>query len=97
MTKHVFVSARLVAQPGKADAVQAAIANVVGPTRLEEGCLRYVAHVSTVDTHRFLFFEEWASQAALDTHLASPHLTEFGETVGPLLAEPPQVETWNTL
>jgi len=93
----IFVSAVLVALPGKAAAVQAAIADVITPTCQEEGCISYVAHVSTSDCNRFLFFEEWTSQDDLDEHLKSPHLTSFVGKVGPLLAGAPEVHVWKAL
>lgn len=97
MKERVFVSAVLVALPGKAGAVQAAIQDVVTPTCQEDGCISYVAHVSASDCNRFLFFEEWTSQGDLDVHLKSPHLTNFVGKVGPLLAGAPEVHVWKAL
>ncbi len=97
MSEIVFVSAVLVALPGRAEAVKAAIRDVIPPTCEEEGCVRYVAHQCTTDANRFLFFEEWTSQADLDAHLRSPHLTGFVETVGNLLSAQPEVHVWKAL
>lgn len=94
MSEHVFVSAVLVAQNGKAEALHEAIAEVVVPTRKEEGCIQYAPHRCVTDDHRFLFFEEWTSQAHLDAHLASAHLAAFRERVGGLLAGAPEVLVW---
>ena len=37
-----------------------------------------------IDPNRVTLFEKWASLAALDTHSAMPHMTEFVARVGPM-------------
>lgn len=49
----------------------------VAPTRSENGCIDYHLHVSDDDPNRFVFYENWASRAALDEHLKTPYLTDF--------------------
>ena len=43
----------------------------------EEGCIQYELFVSPFNPLRFCLVEKWASQAALDAHLASAHMAEF--------------------
>jgi len=42
-------------------------------TRKEPGCLQYVVHQSTEDPSNFAFYEQYADEAALEAHRASPH------------------------
>ncbi|WP_426492519.1 putative quinol monooxygenase [Hymenobacter sp. 102] len=55
---------------------------------LEPGNLQYVAHQDPKDPTHFLFYEQYANQAALDAHVASTHYKELiGTQVVPLLSE----------
>jgi len=45
----------------------------------EEGCLQYELFVSPYAPKRFCLVEKWASQDALDVHLATEHLSDFRE------------------
>ena len=51
------------------------------PTRAEAGCLSYVATRDLKTAGRYVFVEEWESQAALDAHMRTPHLRTFGGVV----------------
>jgi len=42
----------------------------VEPTRAEPGCINYDFHVDMADPCVFVFYENWASQADLEAHLA---------------------------
>ncbi len=46
-------------------------------TRREPGCRQYVGHQSQDDSRRFLFYELYDDQAALDAHRASPHYAQY--------------------
>jgi quinol monooxygenase YgiN len=47
---------------------------LVAPTRKEPGCLVYELHFDPENPGKFMFYEKFASQAALDEHLNTPHL-----------------------
>jgi quinol monooxygenase YgiN len=49
-------------------------AEQVAPTRAEAGCINYDFHVDAADPCVFVFYENWTDRAALDAHLAMPHL-----------------------
>ena len=53
------------------------IAQLAEHTRQEPGCLQYMGHQSTDDPCRFVFYELYRDQAALDAHRASPHYQKF--------------------
>ncbi|MFB3815762.1 MAG: putative quinol monooxygenase [Terriglobales bacterium] len=46
-------------------------------TRREPGCRHYIGHQSVEDPCRFLFYELYDDQAALDAHRASPHYKRY--------------------
>ena len=58
----------------------------VTPTRAEPGCINYDYHVDAADPCVFVFYENWTSRAALDTHLAMPHLQPLFSQLDRLLA-----------
>lgn len=60
----------------------------VAPTRAEAGCINYDFHVDAADPCVFVFYENWADRAALDAHLAMPHLQPLFSQLERLLACP---------
>ena len=54
---------------------QAAV--IIQKTRKEKGCLFYSLFQDVTITGEFLFYEEYASQDALDIHSNSEHLKTF--------------------
>jgi quinol monooxygenase YgiN len=72
--KGIILVAELKAKTGQEQAVKDALVAMVEPTRKEEGCLCYNLHESKDDKTQFMFYEQWASQAALDAHGKTPHM-----------------------
>ena len=60
----------------------------VAPTRAEAGCINYDYHVDAADPCAFVFYENWTNRAALDAHLAMPHLQPLFSQLDRLLARP---------
>ena len=87
MTDPVQVLAVLTAKPGQETALATLLQGLVAPTRAEQGVLFYDLHQDREDPARFVFFEGWASQAALDAHNASPHLVALQKQLPDLLVD----------
>lgn len=64
---------------------------LVAPTRAEAGCINYDFHVDAADPCVFVFYENWTDRAALDAHLAMPHLQPLVSQVDRLLACPVEI------
>lgn len=64
------------------------LAAQVAPTRAEAGCVNYDFHVDAADPCVFVFYENWTSRAALEAHLAMPHLQPLFSQLDRLLACP---------
>jgi quinol monooxygenase YgiN len=60
----------------------------VAPTRSEAGCVNYDFHVDAANPCVFVFYENWTNRAALDAHLAMPHLQPLFSQLDRLLACP---------
>jgi quinol monooxygenase YgiN len=85
MSQPVQVVATFLAKPGKTDALAALLGSIVAPTRAEEGVHFYDLHQDIEEPRRFVFFESWASQAALDRHGATPHIRALREQLPDLI------------
>lgn len=81
------VIAHMKAASGREEELRAALEALVEPTTREKGYVNYDMHQSISDPGVFYFYENWESEADLDAHLASPHLTEFASRLGELLDE----------
>jgi quinol monooxygenase YgiN len=67
------------------DAAIAAANEMSTSSLAEPGCLDYRFWLSASDPDSMLVLEQWQDQAALDAHLATPHLARFIEAIWPAL------------
>jgi quinol monooxygenase YgiN len=84
----LFIFARFHAKPSQDIAVASALREVVGPTRVEPGCLAIEAYRSSSDPHLFYIHSRWVDEAAFVLHATLPHTVRFIETVQPLIDHP---------
>jgi quinol monooxygenase YgiN len=77
----LIVVASFVAKPGSEQKLEQLFRGVVDTTLREEGCISYQINRDIENPRRFVFTEEWRSQADLDRHLAAPHLQALSEQV----------------
>lgn len=80
----IVVSGILNIDPAKADRCEELTATLVAETRKEAGNLTYQYTRLHADPGTWRVFEEWADQAALDEHMASPHMAAFMGAAGEL-------------
>lgn len=67
-------------KPGTETTVEKLFRSVIDTTLAEEGCISYQLNRDTENACRFIWTEEWQSQALLDRHLNAPHIqTLFSE------------------
>ncbi|MGQ9916291.1 MAG: putative quinol monooxygenase [Bryobacteraceae bacterium] len=91
------VVAEIVAKPGCEQRLREELLRLIEPTRAEEGCLQYDLHESTEQPGRFLFYENWTSRAALDRHLATPHLERLSALLPELAQAEPRIDTFRRI
>jgi len=97
MTKTIRVVARIVALPEKIEALKAVLLEIIEPTRQEPGAIKYELLQNQSDPTDFTFIEEWASNEALETHLASPHLQAAIAKLEGLVATSPDIRFYHLL
>lgn len=76
------------ARPETREELASQLAAQVAATRAEEGCINNDSHVDAADPCVFVFYENRTDRAALDTHLAMPHLQPQFSQLERLLACP---------
>ncbi len=84
----IRIIARFTARPDSIDALRTLLLGMLEPTRKEAGCVSYELLNNSADPTDFTFVEEWASQAAIDAHMKTPHLQAVVADSAPLLASP---------
>jgi quinol monooxygenase YgiN len=95
--KTVTVIATFQARPGKETELKDALIDLVAPTRREAGCLNYDLHASPESPAKFLFHENWTSQAHLDAHLKSAHIVALLPRVDELCLAFPEIRIWERI
>ena len=93
----IVVVGSLKAKPGKEDDTRDALGGLVTPTHAEDGCILYALHQGTQDATRFAFVERWESAEKLQAHLGSDHIGAVLQRADELLAEPPDIVTYEAL
>jgi quinol monooxygenase YgiN len=95
MASHgVTVMARIKAKKGMEKKVKEGLLSLLGPTRLEKGCINYELHQSADDPGLFMFYENWKDMKCLDKHLEMPYIKAFMDGMKKALARPVQVTLW---
>ncbi len=97
MSSPLVVLAYFRARPEHLAELRAALADLIRATRREPGCLRYDLHIAADDPTSFVLIEEWATQAALEAHMAQPHTQTALAKVPAWLAEQVRLSRWTPL
>lgn len=76
------------AKPETASEVAKNLIELIEVSRTEEGCLRYEVAQALEDPTRFMLFEQYVDEAALEAHSASDHFQRLVlEVIVPQLTE----------
>lgn len=89
MEQDVFV--RLLAREGEERSVEAALREVAGPTREEDGCLSFHTFRSVRDVRKFYVHSRWVNAAAFQRHAELAHTVRFLKRVDALLDQAREV------
>jgi len=88
---------RVVAREDTVDQLGAALFELAEASRQEDGCNGYKVFQSQANPLEFVCYESWASDAALEKHMTTPHVAQAFEKGLPLLAEPPDRRVYTTI
>ncbi len=81
------VIARIVACPGKEEALRSLLMGLIAATPKESGCITYELLENKEKSGEFTFVEEWQDEAALNAHFVTDHLQNALGKFPDLLAE----------
>ncbi len=85
---HLQVVATIPAPAAAADRIRTALQELAEATRGEEGCLSYDLFESGSAAGTFVTVERWRDAAALEAHMATPHVAAaFAAAAGGLSGE----------
>ena len=73
----IVIAARATANPGQEEKLNLQLIKLVEATSHQQGVLIYDLHRSTDNPAQFLMYEHYATQSALDAHIASEPLQHF--------------------
>ena len=76
------------ALPGKESELEAALQDVVAPSRSEASCLEYRLHKSIENPAQFMLFENWVSKEKHAEQFDKPYIKVLGAKLEGLLANP---------
>lgn len=97
MSQPVTLNVHLQAALGQEAALAESLMALLSPTRAERGCINYDLHRNLQDPSKFMFYENWATQEALDQHIATPHIQAFLAKTATLLIQPMSLTTWQKI
>lgn len=89
MEQYVFV--KLHARDGEEQAVEAALREVMGPSREEPGCVEFHLFRSMRDPRLFFIHSRWVDAEAFRKHAEFAHTERFLQKVDALLDQPREV------
>ncbi len=76
-----LIAAQVFIKPDKVDAFLAASKDIVEKSRAEAGNISYTLYQDPQDKTKFLVFEQWKDQAAVDFHFATEHFQKLGDVL----------------
>ena len=73
----IILNVHMEAVPGREQDLERELRALLAPTRSEAGCLTYELHRDPENPAKFMFFEKFKNQAALDEHVNAPYFKNF--------------------
>jgi quinol monooxygenase YgiN len=92
------IVARMKIKSGKEEDAEAALRDMIAyVSAAEPGTLRYALHRAVGDPTHLLMYEQYADQAAVDTHGTSERIQHLFATLAPLLDGQPSIEMYEEI
>lgn len=77
MSDPIRIIATIVIKSEYIDTIRPLLLGLIGPSRKDEGNHRYELQQEIGRNDTFIFFEEWASQQAIESHEKAAHFQNF--------------------
>ena len=73
----IVLKVDMLIKPGAEEKCKEYIRILQENSRKEPGCLMYIGHQSIEDPRKFMFYEQYKDQAALEAHRAAPYFKQY--------------------
>jgi quinol monooxygenase YgiN len=73
----ISFTVRLTFEDGDRDSVAEMLRILTRESRLEPGCINYIAHFVEAEPLTVVIYEQYVDEAALEHHRTSPHFVEY--------------------
>jgi quinol monooxygenase YgiN len=73
----IVLKVDMLVKPGNEEKCKDYLRSLQEHSRQEPGCLMYVGHQSTQEPRRFLIYEQYRDQAALDAHRNAHYFKQY--------------------
>ena len=73
----IVLKVDMLVKPGSEDKCKEYLRILQEHSRQEPGCLMYMGHQSMREARRFLIYEQYKDQAALDAHRSAPYFKQY--------------------
>jgi quinol monooxygenase YgiN len=93
----VVVIAEAKAKPGKAAELEHALREAAGPMRAQPGCVEFTLYRRKDAPATIVGFERWASETDHQRHLRGVHVPKLMGRMADILAEPPNIVSYELL
>lgn len=90
-----IIAAKIFIEPEHTDEFIELFQELIHFTLQEPGCTGYELFQDPYDPTRFLVFETYVDQAAVDAHFAAPYFEEYGEKIGRLAYKPAEIVVYD--
>jgi quinol monooxygenase YgiN len=84
----IVVTGRMCVTPENRERFVEAATEMCSRSREDDGCSAYRVYADLEQESCFVIVEQWADEAALQSHFTQPHTGVFLAALSPLLAEP---------
>jgi len=74
---HIVLNVFMEAVSGREQELENELRALLAPTRAEQGCLAYELHRDPENPVKFMFYEKFKNESALDEHVHSAHFQKF--------------------
>lgn len=93
----LIIIASAKAKPGKEKQLERALCEVAPLTRAQPGSVQFILLRSLADPAVIVGFERWTSAQHHDRHLQGPHFKKLADAMSGIIAEPPQVLSYEII
>ena len=83
----VVLAVTWIAKNGREAEVAALFSKLTEESRKEPGCAMYLVHRHRTEPRRFLIYEQYKDEAALEAHRSAPHFLQYAKKELPKIAD----------